>query len=117
MKRISAESLIELAAETLRSEIAPTLPAEKRYLAAMIGNALEIARREIITDGETAAWTLLDTLYPDGDGTAARLAADIRHGKFSDRTHADLRKNLRAILVSELKIRNPKFLSTRGIAA
>ena len=114
-RRISAETLIENAIRTLRSEIQPTLAPEQRYAAAMIANALEIARRDILTDGESALWELLDTVYPDGDGSAARLAADIRSGDVNDGAPPDLRAQLKATVVSELRIRNPRFLRSRGI--
>ena len=113
MKRISAETLIELAVATLRTELQPGLPAEQRYTAAMIANALEIARREILAEGETARWDLLDELYPDGDGDMKRLALDIRTGKVSAATRSDLHGRLRAILIEELRIRNPRFLKSR----
>ena len=113
VKRISAETLIELAVETLKGELQPHLPPEQRYTAAMIANALEIARREILTDGETARWELLDELYPEGDGDMSRLAADIRSGKVNAAKMPGLHGRLRAILVEELRIRNPRFLSSR----
>ncbi len=113
VKRISAETLIELAVETLRSELQPNLPPEQRYTVAMIANALEIARREILTDGETARWELLDELYPDGDGNLRRLAEDIRSSAVNAVKTPRLHEHLRAILVEELSIRNPRFLKTR----
>lgn len=113
VKRISAETLIELAVDTLRGELQPSLPAEHRYTAAMIANALEIARREILTDGETARWELLDELYPEGDGDMKQLAVDIRSGKVNTAKVPDLHDRLRAILVEELRIRNPRFLKSR----
>lgn len=113
VKRISAESLIELAVGTLRGELQPNLPPEQRYTAAMIANALEIARREILTDGETARWELLDELYPEGDGNMERLAADIRSGTVNAARTPDLHQRLRAILIEELRIRNPRFLKSR----
>lgn len=113
VKRISAESLIELAVETLRGELQPNLTSEQRYTAAMIANSLEIARREILTDGETARWELLDDVYPDGNGDMKQLAIDIRSGKVNVAKTPDLHQRLRAILVEELRIRNPRFLKSR----
>ncbi len=113
VKRISAENLINLAVETLRGELQPSLPSEQRYTAAMIANALEIARREILTDGESARWELLDDLYPEGDGDMRQLAADIRSGKVNAARMPDLHQRLRATLIEELRIRNPRFLESR----
>src|SRR5262245_41773486 len=114
-KPIAAETLIELAAATLRADLVPALPADKRYTAAMIASALEIARREILNSGETAQWDLLDSVYQDGEGSLQRLAADIRAGKVSDKTHPGLPAKLRALVIAELEIRNPRFLESRGI--
>jgi hypothetical protein len=114
-KRIAPEDLIALAGELLRDEIADSLPPEKRYAAAMIANALEIARRGIINDAEAAAWALLDRIYEEGEGTLDQLARDIRSGEVDTDAHPDLRERLRDIVVSELRITNPRFLASRGI--
>ncbi|MEM7777315.1 MAG: DUF6285 domain-containing protein [Pseudomonadota bacterium] len=114
-RRISSETLIQLAVDTLRSDIRPAVPAEQRYTLAMVANALEIARRDMVTDGDSALWDLLDAVYPDGDGTAERLAHDIRHGHVHDGAPPDLRALLKAILIGELRIRNPRFLKSREI--
>lgn len=113
VKRIAAETLIELAVETLRGEFAEGLPADKRYTIAMVAHALDVARREILADGEGAAWKLLDELYDDGEGTLAQLAADIRSGKISERSHPDLRARLIKVLIAELEVKNPRFLKDR----
>lgn len=114
-RRVSAETLIQLASDLLRDDIGPSLPPEKRYALAMIQNALSIARRDILTDGETPLWDLLDTVYPDGDGTAAKLAQDIRNGEVEPDRPPDLREQLKQVLIAELRIKNPRFLKSRGI--
>ncbi len=114
-KRLNAETLIALATETLKAEIVPDLPAEKRYAAAMIANALDIARREITTADEAPLWAILDSVYDDGDGTPQQLAADIRAGKIGEKTHPGLGAKLRNVLIAELKVRNPRFLRSRGL--
>ena len=113
VKRISAETLIELAIATMRREIAPHLPADKRYAAAMVANALEIARREYKTEAETPLWPLLDALYDDGEGSPTRLAQEIRSGSVSETTDPGLGEKLLAIVGNELEIRNPRFLQSR----
>lgn len=107
---LGAEALLDLASEALRNQIAPTLSPDKRYLAAMISNALDIARREMAGEAEAATFALLDAVYDDGDGTLQRLAKDIRSAKVTDANHADLRKLLRAQLMGELAVRNPRHL-------
>jgi hypothetical protein len=114
VKRIAAETLIELAVTVLRDQLQPNLPPEERYAAAMAANALEIARREILSDGESALWDLLDAVYPEGEGTIEQLARDIRSGKINTRTFPALEDKLRALVIGELRIRNPRFLKSRG---
>jgi hypothetical protein len=114
-KRLTPETLIALAAETMKSELLPSLPADKRYAAAMVINALDIARRGITTTDEAPLFALLDTTYDDGDGTTADLARDIRAGKVTEATHPGLHTKLRALVVAELKVRNPRFLRSRGL--
>ena len=109
-----ASALLDLAIETLKTEINPALPAEKRYAAAMVVNALEIARREIDSAEDAAELALLDAFYEDGDGTLAQLAKDLRAGEFSGATHPDIAQRLSAHLVAELKVRNPRALQARG---
>lgn len=115
VKKLNAETLIALATETLKAEIAPDLPADKRYAAAMIANALDIARREITTTDEAPQWALLDTVYDDGEGSLQQLALDIRTGKVSEATHPGLGAKLRNLLIAELKVKNPRFLRSRGL--
>lgn len=113
-KRLNAEALLDLVTEAFRNEIAPELSGEKRYLAAMISNALDIVRREVAVEEEALAFELLDAVYEDGDGTLGQLAKDIRSGGVSDATHPDLRRRLKAHLEGELKVRNPRFLESRS---
>lgn len=106
-----AEALLATALAAYRAEIMPALPPEKRYLAAMIGNALDIAARDLDDGNERAETALLDQLLPGG--TVAELAAAIRSGAISDITHRELRTLLKGHIEAELAVRNPKFLSAR----
>ena len=111
-KRISAETLLGLALATLRDEIAPALPADKRYAGAMLANALEIARRDIGNEADTPLWPLLDAIYDEETaGSPKKLAADIRAGTVSEETMPGLGGKLLAVLVTELAINNPRFLA------
>jgi hypothetical protein len=109
------EALLGLAIEMLKSEIQPALPADKRYAAAMLANALEIAMRAVAVEEDAPTLAVLDHFYEDGDGTAEQLARDIREGRITDATHGDLGRRLRALVVGELKVRNPRLLAARGI--
>lgn len=116
-KKLGAEALLDLVQEAIKAELAPVLPPDKRYVSAMIGNALEIARREIAVEEEALDFKLLDRFYEDGDGTMRQLAADIRAGTVDEASYPDLRSQLKAHLVAELKVRNPRFLTARGVKA
>lgn len=123
-RRIAAETLIQMAIETLEGEVRPTLgsahgadadDANSKYAMAMALSALRIARREILIDEAQPLWELLDTIYPDGDGTALQLAADIRLGEVNESAPPDLVAQLKQTVISELRVRNPAFLKSRGI--
>lgn len=117
-KRIDAAALIGLSIDTLRAELQEALPPERRYAAAMIANALEIARREIADEArEAATWALLDKAYEEGEASLAALARDIRSGEIDDDAVAGLRALLRNLLIAELKVANPRFLASRGVAS
>ena len=114
MRGVSAESLVDLVVQTLKSEIRPAIAADARYALAMSVRALEVARREMLADREAAQWDLLDHVYDAGEGTMAGLARDIRRGQVTDTTHADLRERLIRHLTAELEVRNPQVLKARG---
>jgi hypothetical protein len=115
-RRVDPDALLGLAIMTLRADVLPALPPEQRYAGAMIANALEIARRGLPGEAEAAEWVLLDGLYDDGEGSIAQLARDIRAGSLPMGKEVGLAKALRALLIAELRVTNPKFLSARGIA-
>lgn len=114
-KKFTPETLLALATETLKAELLPALPADKRYAAAMVINALDIARRGITTTDEAPLFAILDTVYDDGDGNPTDLARDIRAGTVTEATHPGLGLKLRALVIAELKVRNPRFLRSRGV--
>jgi len=113
MRRINAESLIELAVHTLATEVRPAISAEARYALAMAIGALETARRELLTESEAAQWSLLDYVYDDGEGNFTQLTKDIASGAVNDRNHPELRQRLERLLLSELEVRNPRALKER----
>ncbi len=114
--QLNADALIDLVIETLKGEISPDLPADKRYTVAMMTSALEIARREIALEPESAQWELLDPIYDDGEGSMRQLALDLRSGKVDGGDDAtELRSGLRKLLIAELRVRNPGFLKSRGV--
>jgi len=78
-------------------------------------NALEVARRGLADEAEAAAWTLLDSLYDEGEGSLRQLALDIRAGTLAEGKQAGLAAALRTLLIAELRVANPRFLASRGI--
>lgn len=114
-RRIDADALLDLATEMLRAEVLPALGAEQRYAGAMIANALEIARRGLAEEVEAAEWSLLDSLYEEGEGSTAQLARDIRAGTLPEGKDRGLADALRTLLIAELRVRNPRFLVSRGV--
>ncbi|MGI9423344.1 MAG: DUF6285 domain-containing protein [Hyphomicrobiaceae bacterium] len=117
MRRLSGEALIDLAIQTLKADVREHLASDARYALAMSISALEIARREWLSDPESRQWELLDNIYDDGDGSLAKLGRDIRDGTVNDVTHPDLRQLLERLLVAELEVRNPQALKERQLAA
>ncbi|MGI9521733.1 MAG: DUF6285 domain-containing protein [Hyphomicrobiaceae bacterium] len=117
MKKVSAETLLELVLQSLNCEVRPALAPEARYELAMCMRALEMARRELQCEPEAGQWDLLDYAYDDGEGTMPALAADILAGKINDETHPDLRLRLERLLLSELEVRNPRAIRSRGTSS
>jgi hypothetical protein len=115
-RRVDPDALLALAVETLRANVLPALAPEQRYAGAMIANALEIARRGLPGEAEAAEWALLDDLYDEGEGSLAQLGRDIRAGSLPQGKVAGLAQELRTMLIAELRVANPKFLVSRGIA-
>lgn len=114
-RRIAADALLDLAIETLRAEILPALGSEQRYDGAMIANALDIARRGLAEEVEAAEWALLDGIYDEGEGSTRQLARDIRAGTLPKGKEHGLAEALRTLLIAELRVRNPRFLASRGL--
>jgi hypothetical protein len=115
-RRVDPDALLDLAIDTLRADVLRSLPPEQRYAGAMIANALEIARRGLPGEAEAAEWVLLDDLYDDGEGSLAQLGRDIRAGSLPQGKIGGLAQSLRTLLIAELRVINPKFLRSRGIA-
>lgn len=106
----ATRALLELALAAYRKDLLGSLPASKRYLGAMVANALEIALRDLDDLVERSQTELLDALLPGGD--IVSLAAAIRSGAVpADGQEAALRSALLRHLETELTVRNPRFLN------
>lgn len=111
--------LLRQARRTLLDELLGVLPADKRYEALMVANAMAIARRELEAgDRRDARRLALEALLGPGQGAELdavllsqhrRLAEEIRAGKrdAAADVHALLERDARA----RLEISNPKLLS------
>jgi hypothetical protein len=123
--RPDATELIAIARSTLLDKLLPQLPAELRYDALMIANAMAIAAREQAA-GDAPAQAELARLQNllagrntpvSGDALTAaladynrRLAAEIRAGRFDGEERASLLDHLQKTAADELAISNPRAL-------
>jgi hypothetical protein len=108
-------NLLATALEAFRVEILPIIPAEKRYAALMIANALAMTEREMASapaDGDSIGVMLYDDPQMTAEDCERRLAADIEAGHFDApgaRRDAAFRA-IQAINAGRLAITNPKLL-------
>jgi len=112
-----ARDLLEAARAALVNEVIPQLPADKRYPALMVANAIAISMREL--DGSASATDELARLatlpgQAAGESLAEahrRLAARIRAGAFdAGPARAALLEHLEATTRERLAVSNPKAL-------
>ena len=109
--------LLEAARATLRAEVMPALPPEQRYQGAMIGNALAIAARELLSGpgAREAEGRELAALLGDGESVLEplrrRLCREIRAGAHDGERAAALRAVLRQAVRRRLAISNPDHLA------
>lgn len=113
---VGLDGLLRAALDTLRAELQPALPAEQRYPAALVANALGIAARvmaegDTIRSGERAA---IAALYPAlADATLPqlerRLARELRQGDASDEREERIRAVLVARALARLALTNPDY--------
>jgi hypothetical protein len=112
----AAADLLNTARALLRDEMMAHLPASQKLNALMIASAMAMAGREVETGDalEQDAAAGLRALYPDAgdvDFTAlnARLAGDIRSGRFDD--DETVYRLLFDNVKRRLAISNPRYLA------
>jgi hypothetical protein len=111
-----AGNLLATALAAFRAELLPAIPAEKRYAALMIANALGMVEREIAGASPSLA-QVAATLYQDAvpltpERFESRLAEDIEAGLFDApgvRREAAF-EAIKAINAARLAVTNPKRL-------
>jgi hypothetical protein len=120
--------LLQIARETLLTQLRPLLGEDARYTVAMIANAMAIAARQTQAGEAPAQQALarLNALYgePACELTGAklrealaeserRLARDIRAGRFDEENgkHRAMLAHLRESVAARLRVSNPKSLA------
>lgn len=107
--------LVEAARAHLAKVILPRVPAEHRYDAAMIQNALAVALRQLADQGATvrderaaiAAWLEAAGIAP-GEDPRRTLAQALRRGRLDDADVIGLWRLLASSVAARLRISNPK---------
>ena len=109
-------SLLEIARDTLRGELAPMLDADARFKSAMVATALAIAARALRAGERSAGQErdalarLLATEPSTGlDELRRRMVSEIRAGRFDGPAERSLRACLRARIDARLAISNPDY--------
>ena len=121
----NGQSLLDVARETLETEIIPHLEGERKYAALMIASAMSIAGREIGAEHEPIR-KILDAfaeLYGQDNvsrsGTIGpervrslndHLAQEIREGEYDDDMMGAVYDVLTEQCVQRLALSNPRFL-------
>lgn len=128
--RPSASELLHIAREIFINELLPTLPAEKRYTALMVANAMAIARREteigetLLREeleqfaqlyGQEATERVGETIEQRVANLNRRLLQDIRTGVFDGPAAERLRTLLLKQVCGRLRVSNPKHLHGVGL--
>lgn len=117
--RPEAQALLSLARSIVLRELVPALPADKRYEARMVANAVAIAARELSAGGEARSETAVALASVQDHIEAAApeeieraLAAAIRAGDHDADTtiHAAMTR----VVIADLRISNPKALEKNG---
>jgi hypothetical protein len=109
-----ARGLVAVALQTFREFILPAVPAERRFEALMIANALSFAERELAAKPEpTLAEAVGGLIGESGDleTVTPRICAAIDAGAFDEpERQADLRAVLWELTRGRLAVSNPRLL-------
>ena len=110
-QNISLE-MLRTAINAYTEEIQPCAAPDKRYMAAMIRNALEIVVRDFEAGRFDPYQSLIDLIGDNQISTKTELAAALRTSKISLDTHPELLKALINASRNELNISNPHALKS-----
>jgi len=112
--------LLRVARDTLREQVIPTLKSDARYEAAMVGNAMAIAIREIEVGDRVRAEE--QALLAEFLGTPTTtlpelrrlLCQELRDGAVLENRPGELRTLLRKLVYARLAISNPDYPRTQA---
>ena len=111
-----AHGLVTIALQTFRDSILPVVPAERRFEALMIANALSIAERELAARPEPALAAAISGLIGESgdlEALAPKLCAAIDAGAFdAPERQAELRKALWELTRARISVSNPRLLDS-----
>jgi Domain of unknown function (DUF6285) len=109
-----ARGLVTIALQTFRDSILPVVPAERRFEALMIANALSIAERELAAEPEPALAAAIGGLIGetgDLETLAPMLCSAVDAGAFdAPERQAELRSALWELTRARLSVSNPRLL-------
>lgn len=120
--RPTGQDLLLTAREELMKRLLPALPADLRYQALMVANAMAIAARELEAGhaGDAREMTGLQKILEgeelDMEGSRKKLCAQIRAGRFDAGKpgHKMLLQHLVETTRDKLVISNPKMLASKA---
>jgi len=101
--------MLRTAIKAYKAEVEPDIPGHKRYMAAMIRNALSITERKFAAGGKSSYGAALELVAGDAE-TLGELASALRSGKITLASHPELLAGLIDALRCELAISNPRAL-------
>ena len=110
-KNISLE-ILRTSLAAYKAEIEPGATPDKRYMAAMIRNALEIALRDFEAGSTDPYQPILDLIGDNKISTNTDLAAALRSIKITLNSHPELLNALINASRNELKVSNPHALKS-----
>jgi hypothetical protein len=110
-----ARGLVAIALQTFQGSILPTVPAERRFEALMIANALSIAERELAAHPEPALAAAISGLIGESgdlETLTPQLCSAIDAGSFDKpEAQTELRKMLWELTRARLALSNPRLLA------
>ena len=119
MKPEHLASLLDAARHSLRRDILPALDGDRRYVAAMVANALAVGSRALSLGSELEARqrTMLAALYDAPEAISLRqlerrLAFELRTARLTPDREEQVRAALLGRVLARLELSNPDYAAT-----